>query len=259
MRSFSYRGMLLTLLTIFSAALLAPVLRGQSAGPNVNMVSGTGWTNGDPFLQRQNEPTIAVSTRNTLHILAGANDYRGVDVPGLLGISERGDAWLGLFKSFDGGQTWQSTLLPGYPLDQAVEPNGLPSPIHGYQAAADPTVRPGTNGLFFYSGLAFNRGTNAASAVFVARFIDNNNKENGDPTHANGSLTNLAPTDPIQYLGTVAVQKGTASQLRDAFARLGPMKAPTMPPASTSEMARSLRFAGTSSGPAKRYKAALAL
>ena len=209
------RGTLATLLTMILAGFVAPVVRGQSAGPNVNMVSGTGWTNGDPFLQRQNEPTIAVSTRNTLHLVAGANDYRGVDVPGLLGSTERGDAWLGLFKSFDGGQTWQSTLLPGYPLDQSREPNGLPSPIHGFQAAADPSVRPGTNGLFYYSGLAFNRGTNAASTVFVARFIDNNNKENGDPTHTNGSLTNLAPTDPIQYLGTVAVQKGTATQFLD--------------------------------------------
>ena len=33
------------------------------AGPNVNMVSGTTWPDGDPFLQRQNEPSIAVSTR----------------------------------------------------------------------------------------------------------------------------------------------------------------------------------------------------
>ena len=207
------RGTLLTLLVILLAGFAAPVVRAQSAGPNVNMVSGTGWTNGDPFLQRQNEPTIAVSTRNTLHLVAGANDYRGVDIPGLLGIPERGDAWLGLFKSFDGGQTWQSTLLPGYPLD--ASPQGLASPIHGFQAAADPTVRPGTNGLFYYSGLAFNRGTNPASMVFVSRFIDNNNKENGDPTHFNGSLTNLAPTDPIQYLGTVAIQSGTSSVFLD--------------------------------------------
>jgi hypothetical protein len=215
MRASFCRRTLFAVLTMISAGLVAPVVRGQSAGPNVNMVSGTGWTNGDPFLQRQNEPTIAVSTRNTLHLVAGANDYRGVDVPGLLGSTERGDAWLGLFKSFDGGQTWQSTLLPGYPLDQTKEPNGLPSPIHGFQAAADPTVRPGTNGLFYYSGLAFNRGTNPASTVFVARFIDNNNKENGDPTHTNGSLTNLAPTDPIQYLGTAAVQSGTSSVFLD--------------------------------------------
>jgi len=105
MRSSFCRGTLFAFLTILLAGLAAPILRGQSAGPNVNMVSGTGWTNGDPFLQRQNEPSIAVSTRNTLHLLAGANDYRGVDLPGLLGSTERGDAWLGLFKSFDGGQT----------------------------------------------------------------------------------------------------------------------------------------------------------
>jgi len=83
---------------------------GQSSGDSVNIVSGTGWTNGDPFLRRQNEPSLAVSTRNTLHLLGG------------------------------------------------------------------------TNGLFFYSGIAFNRGTNAPGVVFVARFIDNDNKENGDAT-----------------------------------------------------------------------------
>jgi hypothetical protein len=215
MRSSFCRGTLFAFLTILLAGFAAPILRGQSAGPNVNMVSGTGWTNGDPFLQRQNEPSIAVSTRNTLHLLAGANDYRGVDLPGLLGSTERGDAWLGLFKSFDGGQTWQSTLLPGYPLDQTKEPNGQPSPIHGFQAAADPTVRPGTSGLFYYSGIAFNRGTGGAGVVFVSRFIDNNNKENGDPTHTNGSLTTLAPTDPIQYLGTVVVDTGTSGQFLD--------------------------------------------
>jgi hypothetical protein len=62
---------------------------GQSAGGSVNMVSGTGWTNGDPFLQRQNEPSLAVSTRNTLHLLGGANDYRTVDIAGLAGHVEQ--------------------------------------------------------------------------------------------------------------------------------------------------------------------------
>jgi hypothetical protein len=177
------------------------------------MVSGTGWTNGDPFLQRQNEPTLAVSTRNTLHLLGGANDYRSVDIAGLAGQSERADAWLGVFKSFNGGQSWQSTLLPGFPLDTSAA--GMASPLHGFQAAADPTVRAGTNGLFFYSGIAFNRGTNAPGVVFVARFIDNDNKENGDATHTNGSLTNLAPTDPMQYLGTVIVDSGNSGQFLD--------------------------------------------
>src|SRR6476620_10934979 len=73
-----------------------------SAGANVNMVSGTDWTTGDPFLQRQNEPSSAVSTRNPLHLLAGANDYRTVDLPGpfdpMRGFKMAADAWVGLFK-----------------------------------------------------------------------------------------------------------------------------------------------------------------
>lgn len=199
--------------SLFLAILIPQEVAGQTAGPSVNMVSGTGWTNGDPFLQRQNEPSLAVSTRNTLHLFGGANDYRSVDLAGLAGQSERGDAWLGIFKSYDGGQTWQSTLLPGFPLDSS--PVGTASPIHGFQAAADPTVRAGTNGLFFYSGIAFNRGTNGTGVVFLSRFIDNDNKENGDATVTNGNLTNLAPTDAIQYVGTVIVDSGNSGQFLD--------------------------------------------
>jgi hypothetical protein len=36
--------------------------------------SATGRIVGDPFLQRQNEPSLALSSRNACHILAGAND-----------------------------------------------------------------------------------------------------------------------------------------------------------------------------------------
>ena len=120
------------LLVLFSASAVAQVV-----GPSVNMVTGTSWPNGDPFLQRQNEPSMAVSSRNPLHLLAGANDYRTVDLPGVADADHesRGDAWLGIFKSYDGGQTWQSSLLPGYPQDQ--KNRGL-SPLSGMQAAADP-------------------------------------------------------------------------------------------------------------------------
>lgn len=164
-------------------------VRGQVPSRNVNMVSGTTLPAGDPFLQRQNEPSVAASTRNPLHLLGGANDYRTVDLPGLPNGEETGDAWLGLFTSIDGGQRWTSTLVPGYPQD----PDRAQSPLRHYAAAADPVVRAGTNGLIYYAGLAFNRNANGASGIFVARFIDNNNVEAGDPFAYLG--TSMVATD----------------------------------------------------------------
>src|SRR5260370_6834889 len=109
---------------------------------NVNMVSGTKWTGGDPFLQRQNEPSIAVSTRNAQHLLAGANDYRTVDLPisDVLPAGEAGDAGLGVFKNFVGGASWQSTPVPGFPQNTA--PPGLPSPLNRFNPAPPPPTPP---------------------------------------------------------------------------------------------------------------------
>ncbi|MGH9530380.1 MAG: putative Ig domain-containing protein [Terriglobales bacterium] len=70
----------------------------------------------------------------------------------------------------------------------------------GYQAAADPVVRAGTNGMFYYAGLAFNRGTGGLSSVFVSRLMDLNNQENGDP---------------IAFIDTQVVATGNASQFLD--------------------------------------------
>src|SRR6516165_10152895 len=116
------------LAAVFTAGLIALAITSRAqtqvpvAGRNVNMVAGTEWPGGDPYLQRQNEPSIAVSTRNPQHILAGANDYRTVDIPKDPDTSDeqKADAWLGLFKSIDGGNTWKSYLLPGYPQDNSA-------------------------------------------------------------------------------------------------------------------------------------------
>jgi hypothetical protein len=203
------------MLLLASAAALPPGrAAAQVAGQNINMVSGTKWPGGDPFLQRQNEPSLAVSSRNPLHLLAGANDYRTVDLPtepGSVPGTLSGDAWLGVFKSFDGGLSWQSTLLPGYPQDTpANDPDsaGLNSPLKAYSAAADPTVRAGANGLLYYSGIAFNRGTNIG-AVFVSRFVDLDNKENGDATDPSQSK------DPILFVDTTLIDTGTSGQFLD--------------------------------------------
>src|SRR5260370_6310553 len=115
-KSRAHRLRAFAVIAVICAAMADAPASAQVTGQNVNMVSGTNWTNGDPFLQRQNEPSIAVSSRNSSHLLAGANDYRTVDLPGVLCIDERGDAWLGLFKSFASLPTRQITLFPPFPL-----------------------------------------------------------------------------------------------------------------------------------------------
>ncbi len=185
------------LLSLFIVSAV-PAALAQNVGPSVNMVTGTQWPGGDPFLERQNEPSMAVSSRNPLHLLAGNNDYRTVDLPGVASGKPTGDAWLGLFSSFDGGNVWQSVLLPGYPQDTSTQ--GSTSPLKAYEAGADPMVRAGTNGLFYYSGLAFNREANGTSAVFVARYVDDNNFQ--------GANT-------IRYLSTSVVATGGANNFLD--------------------------------------------
>ena len=123
---------------------------GLVIGRNVNMVSGQQLPDGDPYLQRQNEPSVAVSTRNPIHLLAGANDYRTIDIPfadeyaeDVPGVEYGGspydrDAWLGAYTSDDGGHSWKSKLLPGFPQDQTTE--GMNSPLKRYGTAADAIV-----------------------------------------------------------------------------------------------------------------------
>ncbi len=187
-------------LTFFAFYLLAAsVLQAQQVGTNVNMVTGTQWPGGDPFLQRQNEPSMAISSRNPLHMVAGDNDYRSVDLPSVSGeTAPTGDAWLGFFTSFDGGQTWTSNLVPGYPQDTSIQ--GILSPIHGLGAGADPSVRAGTNGMFYYGGLAFNRQQGGTSKVFVATYTDDNNLEG---------------SNSIRYLWTTPVDTGNSNLFED--------------------------------------------
>ncbi len=64
---------------------------------------------------------MACSSRNPVNCLAAANDYRLVGTPGVQGGKVTGDAWLGAFWTHDEGQTWRSTLLPGFPQDTSAK------------------------------------------------------------------------------------------------------------------------------------------
>jgi hypothetical protein len=222
----------LALAIALAIASSAPAFAQLVAGPNVNVVGGPACSKADdascPFqvfgdvtIQRQNEGSMACSSRNPLTCLAAGNDYRLInlqdDADGA-GGKVTADAWLGIYWSRNGGQSWRSTLLPGWKTSKATDtrPEGLPAvnPIAGFEAAADPTVRVGTHGLFYISGIAFNRaeesggvattlagGEGKSGVQFVSVYIDDNNSSD--------------PNVPPRYVRTSIVDSGTSGRFLD--------------------------------------------
>ena len=68
---------------------------------------------------RQNEPAVAIDPRNTDVILGSSNDYCGVynatDDEG--NPAATGPIWLGYYRSQNAGESFVSSLVPGYPDD----------------------------------------------------------------------------------------------------------------------------------------------
>ncbi len=88
---------------------------------NYTLVTGTPYT--DDVLNacsisrgRQNEPAIAVNPRNPQVIVGSSNDYCGVFAENGTFIGT-GSVWLGYYRSENGGATFTSSLVPGYPGD----------------------------------------------------------------------------------------------------------------------------------------------
>jgi uncharacterized protein YjbI with pentapeptide repeats len=211
-------------LSALGALIAAPVFA-FGVGPNVNMVTGTMYPNGDPWLTKQNEPSIAISSRNPRTLIGGSNDYRMVNVP--VGESLRGaKAWIHVYKSLDGGTTWYGTPLAGCPDRTTPECNDVTG-INGWfqnlnaDFSADPTLRAGPYGTFFYSFIAGVRDDSANGVVAVQRFVDRNNAIQrdtdvrqfpADPSNPNANL-NLKPAqDPILPDVMWKIDQGTSGQ-----------------------------------------------
>ncbi len=120
--------------------------------------------------RQQVETTIAVDPHNPSILVAGAQDLR------LKSVGEH--RWHGYYRSTDGGQTWSSSLLPGYPGD--TSPQGLSSPLHRSNATSDPVLAFDRLGNLYYAGLVFNisaagpggNGPIGNSVAFVAKYIN---------------------------------------------------------------------------------------
>src|SRR5207244_10901372 len=86
------------------------------------LVTGTPYT--DPVLTacsqsrgRQNEPAVAVDPRDPNVIVGSSNDYCGVFNSDGTFVEGLGPVWLGYYRSENGGGSFVSSLVPGYPGD----------------------------------------------------------------------------------------------------------------------------------------------
>ena len=67
---------------------------------------------------RQNEPAVAIDPRQTQVMVGSSNDYCGVHNRTVDGVPQpTGPIWLGYYRSQNGGASFQSSLVPGYPDD----------------------------------------------------------------------------------------------------------------------------------------------
>src|SRR5207249_4027370 len=132
-------------------------------GPNIDIAGEA------PPDRQQVETTVAVDPHNTNIIVAGAQDLR------LKPLNHR---WHGYYRSTDGGQTWTTSLLPGFPGD--TSPSGLSSPLHGSNATSDPILSFDRQGNLYYAGLVFNVSANGPlgngpignTVAFVAKYTN---------------------------------------------------------------------------------------
>lgn len=136
----------------------------QDCDPECNPVAGPG-----PRLA--NEVSVAINPNNPMNIVAAANDYG----------TPNGDAWVGVYTSFDGGKTWNRTLIPGY----RPAPSQFPQPcaggqlpgqgLCGFEGAGDPVLAVDKDGNFYIAGIAFKRNPaplGRASSIWVAKSTD---------------------------------------------------------------------------------------
>jgi CARDB len=215
------------LVLILALALVFPATAAaQQVGESINVLpvyrstppgtppGPTDYLRGDLYGQRQDEPSIAVSTLNKDHIIAVYNDFRAVDVPtdpalgttasalarlwtgvrgwlAKLGSGSRSDrdrgamgdpdlaanqeAGIGMSVSYDGGLTWIGGFVPGLPFDTTPASLASPAYLAGMQGMSDPVLVAAPCGRFYLAYLAFIRGQ--TSQLLVSTLQDQNNDD----------------------------------------------------------------------------------
>jgi hypothetical protein len=148
---------------------------------------------------RQNEPAVAVDPRNTSVLLGSSNDYCGVYNQGIA-AGAVGPIWLGYYRSLDGGSSWTSSLVPGYPDDS--------SPYRALSqartaSAGDPVIAWDAHGRAFFGSESSGDPAGTAKTFgdeFVARFRNPGGPDAADTTK-----------DGLEYYGTTVVAHGSSA------------------------------------------------
>ncbi len=156
---------------------------------------------------RQNEPSVAVNPRNQMVLIGSSNDYCGVyatqDASG--NPTAGGPIWLGYYRSENGGNRFQSSLVPGYPGDSS--PYAALAHVRT-ASAGDPVIAWDNHGRVFMG--AESSGDPAGTRkgfgdVWVARF-DN-------PAGPGGNTLE----DGTHFLGSEIVARGSSSPTSGKF------------------------------------------
>jgi hypothetical protein len=96
---------------------------------------------------RQNEPAVEYNPRDSQVLIGSSNDYCGVyQPPGSATPAPLGPIWLGYYRSENGGSSFQSSLVPGYPDD--TSPYAANAHIRT-ASAGDPVIAWDTHGRVF--------------------------------------------------------------------------------------------------------------
>src|SRR5947209_10745522 len=150
---------------------------------------------------RQNEPSVAVDPRNTSVLLGSSNDYCGVynrnDANG--NPIAVGPIWLGYYRSEDGGASFTSSLVPGYPDD--TSPYAALSQART-ATAGDPVIAWDNHGRAFFGAEASGDPAGTPKTfgdVWVARFRNPDGPDAADTTK-----------DGLEDYGTTGVAHGSS-------------------------------------------------
>ncbi|MDP9181690.1 MAG: glycoside hydrolase [Actinomycetota bacterium] len=136
----------------------SPYVKANARTPSAGDAIRTCGTN----RRQQNEPSAAIDPAQPQIIVAGSNDYCTVE--------GAGGTWAGFYRSTDGGQSWQNSLLPGYPTDDSPEGQASPLQRLDIRNAGDPVQEWDADGRLFHMGNAFNRSKPQNGSVWVATY-----------------------------------------------------------------------------------------